>query len=82
MKKLMIVLAAVTASMLLVCGHASAIPITPFQLNTPYGSPISLTDDLINELDWLPGAGLAIDANALEHACQRIAAAHQASNTV
>jgi len=66
MKKLMIVLVAVAASMLLVCGHASAIAITPFQLNTPYGDPISdVNNALISELDWLPGAGLAIDANAI-----------------
>jgi len=66
MKNLMIVLAAVAASMFLVCGHASAIAITPFQLNTPYGDPISDVDNaLLNEMDWLPGAALAIDANAI-----------------
>ena len=63
MKKLMIVFAAVAASVLLVCGHASAIPITPFQLYTPYGDPLSASDAEINELDWLPGSGLAVNAN-------------------
>ena len=63
MKKLMITLAAVAASMFLVCGHASAIPIQSFQLYTPYGDAISDTNAEINELDWLPGTGLAVNAN-------------------
>ena len=64
MKKLMIVLVAVAASMLLVCGHASAIPITPFSLNTPYGTNMNALGVELGELDWLPGSGLLVDGNA------------------
>ena len=65
MKKLMIVFVAVAASVLLVCGHSSAkpIPISPFQLYTPYLDPISADNADIHELDWLPGTGLAVNAN-------------------
>lgn len=67
MKKVITILAAVVALTLLVCGSALAVPITPFQLNTPYGNPISAdpANPLIAELDWLPGSGLAVNANAM-----------------
>jgi len=67
MRKLITALAAVATLMFLVYGSALAIPITPFQLNTPYGNPISgdPADPLIAELDWLPGSGLAVNANAV-----------------
>lgn len=64
MKKLMIVFAAVAASMLLVCSHASAIAITPFSMNTPYGTNLNAMGVDLTELDWLPGSGLLVDGNA------------------
>ena len=66
MKKLMIVFAAIAASMLLVCSHASAIAITPFSMNTPYGTNINQLGVDLGELDWLPGSGLLVDGNPNE----------------
>ena len=63
MKKLMIVFAAIAASMLLVCSHASAIAITPFSMNTPYGTDINALGADLGELDWLPGSGLLVGGN-------------------
>lgn len=66
MKKLITALAVVVSLTFLVRGSVSALPITPFQMYTPYGDAISAhpSDPLLSELDWAPGSGLAVNANA------------------
>jgi len=44
---------------------ADSIPITPFEMKTPYGTNINDQGVDLNELDWLPGTGLAVNANAI-----------------
>ena len=65
MRKLITALAVVVSLTFLVCGSVSAVPITPFSLNTPYGNNINDLGTQLDELDWLPGSGLAVNANAI-----------------
>ena len=64
MRKLITALAVVVSLTFLVCGSVSALPITPFSLNDPYGNNINTLGTQLAELDWLPGSGLAVNANA------------------
>ena len=43
---------------------AGSIPITPFEMRTPYGTNINVLGTALNELDWLPGSGLVVNGNA------------------
>lgn len=43
---------------------AGYIPITPFEMRTPYGTNINALGVDLAELDWLPGSGLVVNGNA------------------
>jgi hypothetical protein len=53
------------AGAILVAGSALATPIEPFTLLTPYGANINAGGGDIGILDYAPGSGLAVNANAL-----------------
>lgn len=66
-KKIMTALAG-TLFLMLTCSSfalAGNIPITPFEMRTPYGTDINVLGTQVNELDWVPGSGLAVNANAV-----------------
>jgi len=66
-KKIMTALAG-ALFLMLICSSftlAGSIPITPFEMRTPYGTDINVLGTELAELDWLPGSGLAVNANAL-----------------
>lgn len=67
-KKIMTALAGALFLMLTCSGFtlAGGIPITPFEMRTPHGSNINVLGTQVAELDWLPGSGLAVNANPLE----------------
>jgi hypothetical protein len=51
------------ASLAATASWAIDIPITPFQMFDPYGRNMSVLGNPLAELDWLPGTGLAVNAN-------------------
>lgn len=68
-KKIMTALAGALFLMLTCSGFTlagSSIPITPFEMRTPHGTDINVLGTQVAELDWLPGSGLAVNANPLE----------------
>jgi hypothetical protein len=60
-----ICLALMATLLISVSAYAFPIPITPFQLNDPYGRNVNALGTDLAELDWLPGSGLAVNANPL-----------------
>ena len=67
-KKIMTALAG-ALFLMLTCSSftlAGSIPITPFEMGTPYGFDINVLGTQVSELDWLPGSGLAVNANPFE----------------
>lgn len=67
MKKTMAALAGALFLMLTCSSFALAgsIPITSFEMRSPYGTDINVLGTQVNELDWVPGSGLAVNANAV-----------------